>query len=83
MAELRGKGYNGNDYSKRKYATSDYYFFRPTSLTLILEGYISPEIMVPYLEDESGYFYGVVGTPTKMKDLRGGTAVRWRHSGII
>ena len=27
--------------------------------------------MVPYLEYESGYFYGVVGTPTKMKDLRG------------
>ena len=38
---------------------------------VVLGGYISPEIMVPYLEDESGYFYGVVGTPTKMKDLRG------------
>lgn len=133
--ELRGEGHDGNGNSKRTYATNDYYFFNPTSLTLIpeesihitreddtvhavlkngknvvkrskavcspddefdfetgaklamsrlfkeskedsfpyvvLEGYILPEIMVPYLEDESGHFYGLLGTPTKMKDLRG------------
>lgn len=38
---------------------------------VVLEGYISPEMLVPHLETESGYLYGVVGTPTKMKDLRG------------
>lgn len=35
--ELRGEGHNGNGYSKRKYATYDYYFFRPHELTLIPE----------------------------------------------
>lgn len=35
--ELRGEGHDGNGNSKRKYATDDYYFFKPTSLTLIPE----------------------------------------------
>lgn len=35
--ELRGEGHDGNGHSKKKYATDDYYFFEPTSLTLIPE----------------------------------------------
>lgn len=35
--ELRGEGHNGNGHSKRKYATDDYYYFKPISLTLISE----------------------------------------------
>lgn len=38
---------------------------------VVLEGYIPSEMMVPHLEVEHGYHYGVIGTPTNMKDLRG------------
>lgn len=58
---LRSNEHHGPDYMWN-YLASHY---------VVLEGYIPPEMMVSHLETESGYLYGVVGTPTKMKDLRG------------
>lgn len=54
---------NAYDQDYMWYYTADHY--------VVLEGYISPEILVPHLETRNGHFYGLLGTPTKMKDLRG------------
>lgn len=38
---------------------------------VVLEGYVPPEMMISHLENDQGKFYGVLGTPTNLKDLRG------------
>lgn len=48
------------------------YLWNYTSRTyVVLEGYIPTEMMTPHLEDDRGEFYGTLGTPTNLKDLRG------------
>lgn len=47
------------------------YLWNYTSRTyVVLEGYIPTEMMTPHLEDDRGEFYGTLGTPTNLKDLR-------------